>query len=84
MKEYIVHFRRLFNGARSDNEYRNLIGVRPQYRNDVARMILLDFITRQDDRHLSNMAIKIGSGGESFYALYDNGRSLFYEDTEND
>ena len=80
-KEYIVHFRRLFDGARSDNEYQNLIGVRPRYRDDIARMILLDFITRQDDRHLSNIAIKIGNGGESFYALYDNGRSLFYEDT---
>ena len=44
-------------------------------------MILLDFIIRQDDRHLSNFAIKI-SGAESFYPLYDNGRSLFYEDTE--
>ena len=81
-KEYIVHFRRLFDGARSDNEYLNLIGVRPQYNDDIARMILLDFITRQDDRHLSNMAIKISADGESFYALYDNGRSLFYEDTE--
>ena len=81
-KEYIVHFRRLFDGARSDNEYRNLIGVRPEYRDDVARMILLDFITRQDDRHLSNISIKISGGEESFYALYDNGRSLFYEDTE--
>jgi hypothetical protein len=80
-KEYIVHFRRLFDGARSDNEYQNLIGVRPQYRDGIARMILLDFITRQDDRHLSNMAIKISGGAESFYALYDNGRSLFYEDT---
>ena len=81
-KEYIVHFRRLFDGARSDNEYRNLIAVRPQYKDDIARMILLDFVTRQDDRHLSNIAIKISSGGESFYPLYDNGRSLFYEDTE--
>ena len=81
-KEYIVHFRRLFDGARSDNEYRNLVSVRPQYRDDIARMILLDFITRQDDRHLSNMAVKMSSGGESFYALYDNGRSLFCEDTE--
>jgi len=45
-------------------------------------MILLDFITRQDDRHLSNIAIKTNDKGESFYALYDNGRSLFYEDTE--
>ena len=46
-------------------------------------MILLDFITRQDDRHLSNIAIKITAKGESFYPLYDNGRSLFYEDTED-
>ena len=81
-KEYIVHFRRFFDGARSDNEYQNLIAVRPQYRDDIARMILLDFITRQDDRHLSNMAIKVSDGGESFYPLYDNGRSLFFEDTE--
>lgn len=81
-KEYIVHFRRLFVSARSDNEYRNLITVRPQYKDDIARMILLDFITRQDDRHLSNMAIKMSGESEAFYPLYDNGRSLFYEDTE--
>ncbi|MCL2819587.1 MAG: helix-turn-helix domain-containing protein [Oscillospiraceae bacterium] len=80
--EYIVHFRRLFDGARSDNEYKNLVGVRPQYKDDIARMILLDFITRQDDRHLSNIAIKLTKNGEYFYPLYDNGRSLFYEDTE--
>ena len=76
--EYLVHFRRLFAGARSDNEYQNLISVRPQYKDDIARMMLLDFITRQDDRHLSNIAIKISGAGESFYPLYDNGRSLFY------
>ena len=81
-KEYIVHFRRLLKGVRSDNEYQNLISVRPRYRDDIARMILLDFITRQDDRHLSNIAVKISVEGESFYPLYDNGRSLFYEDTE--
>ena len=81
-KEYIVHFRRLFDGARSDNEYQNLISVRPQYKDNISRMILADFITRQDDRHLSNMAIKMSGTSESFYPLYDNGRSLFYEDTE--
>jgi hypothetical protein len=81
-KEYIVHFRRLFEGTRSDNEYQNLITVRPQYSDDIIKMILLDFITRQDDRHLSNIAIKMTAEGESFYPLYDNGRSLFYEDTE--
>lgn len=81
-EEYIVHFRRLFNEARSYNEYKNLIDVRSQYKEDIARMILLDFITRQDDRHLSNIAVKINRERESFYPLYDNGRSLFYEDTE--
>ena len=81
-EEYIVHFRRLFDGARSDNEYENLVNVRPQYKEQIIQMLLLDFITRQDDRHLSNIAIKVNREGESFYPLYDNGRSLFYEDTE--
>jgi len=81
-EEYIVHFRRLFDGARSDNEYQNLINIRSQYKEDIIKMLILDFITRQDDRHLSNIAIKISKEGESFYPLYDNGRSLFYEDTE--
>lgn len=81
-KEYIIHFRRLFDGKRGNNEYQNLLSVRPEYKEDIARMILLDFITRQDDRHLSNIAIKVNKESESFYPLYDNGRSLFYEDTE--
>ncbi|MDR3364793.1 MAG: hypothetical protein LBS91_07620 [Clostridiales Family XIII bacterium] len=82
-QEYIVHFRRLFDGPRSDNEYRNLIDIRPQYKNDIVRMIVLDFVTRQDDRHLSNIAIKVARDGETFYPLFDNGRSLFYEDRED-
>ncbi|GHV86873.1 hypothetical protein AGMMS50255_1690 [Spirochaetia bacterium] len=87
-KEYIVHFRHLFEGMqRAGNEYHNLIALRPQYKNEIIKMLILDFITRQDDRHLSNMAVKISpSSGrsyiETFYPLYDNGRSLFYEDTE--
>ena len=80
--EYIVHFRRLFNGKRSSNEVRNLLTVRPEYADDIYRMLVLDFVTRQDDRHLSNIAIKVTDSGEEFYPLYDNGRSLFYEDTE--
>lgn len=81
-KEYIVHFRRIVPSIRSDNEYQNLISVRPGYQRDIIKMIALDFITRQDDRHLSNVAVKIGKDGESFYPLYDNGRSLFFEDTK--
>ena len=81
--EYVVHMRRLFNGARGENELENLLAVRPQFADDFYRMVMLDFATRQDDRHLSNMAIKVSEAGEEFYPLYDNGRSLFYEDTED-
>ncbi len=91
--EQIVHFRRFFESdsakltspgilVRGTNEYHNLIAARPQYQLQIIKMIALDFITRQDDRHLSNIAVKISSDGEDFYPLYDNGRSLFYEDTE--
>ncbi len=92
-EEQIVHFRRFFESdvdklsspgvlIRSANEYHNLIAARPQYQAQIIKMIALDFITRQDDRHLSNIAVKISSRREEFYPLYDNGRSLFYEDTE--
>lgn len=81
--DYLVHMRRLFKDAeRGENEYHNLLSVRPEYQREIAQMIALDFITRQDDRHLSNVAVLVNGEGESFYPLYDNGRSLFYEDTE--
>lgn len=80
--EYLVHLRRLFSGPRGENELENLLAVRLAFADDFYRMVVLDFVTRQDDRHLSNMALKITAQGESFYPLYDNGRSLFYEDTE--
>ena len=95
-KEYIVHFRRIIKEPRGEDELMNLISVRPQYFPDFAKLVALDFLTRQDDRHLSNIAVKVidlekkskeKRKGQSldelerFYPLYDNGRSLFYEDT---
>ena len=82
VNEHIVHFRHLIK-ERKDDELNNLLVARPDYFADFVRMIALDFVTRQDDRHLSNIAVKMSrlNGRESFYPLYDNGRSLFYEDT---
>lgn len=80
--QQIIHFRHFFDYNRGNDEYLNLLSVRPQYQADIVKMIALDFITRQDDRHLSNIAVKISGSDESFYPLYDNGRSLFYEDTD--
>lgn len=85
-KEQIIHFRRLFDGTpgRSDNELANIMEKRPEYKDSFYKMIFLDFLTLQDDRHLSNFAIKVNheTKTESFYPLYDNGRSLFYQETE--
>ena len=71
-------------GRASDNELVNLIAKRSEYREDFYKMMFLDFITRQDDRHSSNFAVKISheTKKETFYPLYDNGRSLFYQDNE--
>ena len=81
--EFVIHFRRLFlEQERKDNEYFNLINKTPQFKADIQRMIIIDFITRQTDRHLSNIAIKVTDQGNFMYDLYDNGRSLFHEDTD--
>ncbi|MGG1518550.1 hypothetical protein ABE504_24235 [Paenibacillus oryzisoli] len=82
-EEFIVHLRRLFSGvAVGDNEYRNLLEIVPEFKVQIQKMILLDFITRQTDRHMSNVALKVDKNGVDFYKLYDNGCSLFYEDKE--
>lgn len=39
------------------------------------QMLMFDYITRQEDRHISNIAFT----KETMYSLYDNGRSLFFD-----
>ena len=83
-KEFIVHARRLFSDKdRTSNEYVNLVVKLGKFKQEIQQMILLDFITRQTDRHLSNLAVKIHNSTTTMYLLYDNGRSLFYEDKED-
>lgn len=40
------------------------------------QMVMFDFLTRQVDRHISNIAFY----KNTLYSLYDNGRSLFFDD----
>ena len=80
-REYIVHMRYILRN-RTENLFSDLLTARSQYSEDIAHILVLDFVTRQEDRHLSNLAVKLSGDTESLYPLYDNGRSLFYEDTE--
>lgn len=79
--EYIVHFRRLFDSI-PENMVEYCINNFPQFNKPLFAMLVLDFVTRQDDRHPSNFSIKVHDDNIEFYDLYDNGKSLFYEDTE--
>lgn len=82
--EYLVHARSYFKDRVSSGDlYKELIDIFPSMKDDIDRMCLIDFITRQDDRHLSNIGILNTFNNVKLYDLYDNGRSLFYEDTED-
>lgn len=81
--DYLIHARRLFKPNEVVGElYHQLIEKLPGFKEELQKMIVLDFVTRQTDRHLSNFAFKISGPYVSFYPLYDNGRSLFFEDDE--
>lgn len=44
--------------------------------NKFLQMVMIDLMMHQTDRHISNIAFK----GKELYSLYDNGRSLFYDE----
>ncbi|MBP3887708.1 MAG: hypothetical protein J6F30_08690 [Cellulosilyticum sp.] len=87
--EYLYNFNKeVFKHVRQDmvnytgDLFDDLLKTYPDLRDDIYKMILFDFITRQDDRHRSNIAILYTNEKRTLYPLYDNGRSLFFEDTE--
>lgn len=82
--EHIIHARRLYKeGEEVGDLYKGLMSKIPEFSKEIRQMILLDFVTRQTDRHLSNFALLLRFNLTSFYPLYDNGRSLFFEDTDD-
>jgi len=82
-QEYLVHARRYFkDGERTGDMYHDLAMKFPNFKKEINQMCLLDFITRQDDRHLSNIAIVTKGSQDRMYPLYDNGRSLFFDETK--
>lgn len=82
-QEYLVHARRYFkDGERTGDMYHDLVMKFPNFKKEINKMCLLDFITRQDDRHLSNIAIVTKGSQDRMYPLYDNGRSLFFDETK--
>lgn len=80
-QEFLVHARRYFkDGERTGDMYKDLISKFSKFKKSIDQMCLLDFITRQDDRHLSNIAMITKGTLTCMYPLYDNGRSLFFDE----
>jgi len=76
LNEEIVHMRHLLpDYNEGESTYEQVVRAFPSIKIDIVKMLILDYITAQDDRHLSNYAMK----GDSLYPLYDNGRSLFWD-----
>jgi hypothetical protein len=81
--EFLVHARNYFkDGEQSGHLYRDLVKKFPKLKAEIQKMLLFDFITRQEDRHLSNFAVIETPSDSRFYSLYDNGRCLFYSEPE--
>jgi len=85
-KEYLADARSLLTKEeRSGDLYAdfcNLCLKFPHITDDIYKIYIFDFITRQIDRHV-NLDMKIDDKGVSnLYPLYDNGRSLFWNENE--
>lgn len=79
LNEEIIHMRHLLLDYRDfESTYEQVVKAFPAIKNDIIKMLILDYITAQDDRHLSNYAMK----DKYLYPLYDNGRSLFWDSPE--
>ena len=82
--ECFAHFSSLLPDPAADDLCKEIISSSEitRFRLDVLPMLIVDFVTRQEDRHANNFAVKYDSGGWiQFYPLYDNGRSLLYSET---
>jgi len=81
--EFVYDFSREFlTDARGGDSYANLCSKFSHFTDDIDKMHIFDFITRQIDRHV-NFAVKTDDKGvSSLYPLYDNGRSLFWNADE--
>ncbi|MCL1857653.1 MAG: hypothetical protein FWF92_00250 [Oscillospiraceae bacterium] len=81
-KEFLVHEGVFTKEERSGDLYTDLCSKFPHFTDDIDKMYIFDFITRQIDRHV-NYSIKIDDKSvSSLYPLYDNGRSLFWNEDE--
>lgn len=76
--EILISIRNLLGDVSRENLYETVISVIPQFKLDIDRMIVMDFLVNNIDRHLRNFSV-VAKKQETlkFAPLYDHGLSLY-------
>ncbi|MBU3133407.1 hypothetical protein KPL40_13190 [Clostridium gasigenes] len=76
--EFLMSIRSLLGSASRDNLYEKVISMIPNCKLDLDKMIIMDFLINNIDRHLRNFSV-VSKGGEilKFSPLYDQGLALY-------
>lgn len=76
--ESLLSIRRILGSSSRENLYENIISIIPSFKLDIDRMIVMDFLINNIDRHLRNFSI-VSKNGKiiKFAPLYDHGLSLY-------
>ncbi|GEM_PF-3055380 len=76
--EKLISIRAILNNYRGENLYEHIIELLPSFRVDIDRMIVMDFLLNNIDRHLRNFSVIEEEGNIiKFAPLYDHGLSLY-------
>lgn len=76
--EVLMSIRTLLGNTSRDNLYKKVISIIPHCKEDIDKMIVIDFLINNIDRHLRNFSVIIKDGEIlKFSPLYDHGLSLY-------
>ena len=76
--ELLMSIRSILGNTNRENLYNKIISLIPNFRVDIDKMIVMDFLINNIDRHLRNFSV-INKEGEifKFAPLYDHGLCLY-------
>jgi serine/threonine-protein kinase HipA len=81
--ESLMSIRSILGNTNRENLYEKVIAIIPNFKVDIDRMIVVDFLINNIDRHLRNFSvISIDGAIMKFAPLYDHGLS-FYADIQD-
>ena len=78
IEETLISIRNVLGDVSRENLYETVISILPQFKVDIDRMIVIDFLINNIDRHLRNFSVVVKNEKTlKFAPLYDHGLSLY-------